>query len=267
MGGGGGDGGFQERADAENRRKAQGRDAVNALFGVAPSLAAGAAPDRARFQGTQTYQSGGGDNGVEYSTVPTFDQAGFDAAQAEYNRAAGLGQQAAQARAGRDALYRKVRDDFFGAGRRQVDEQKAEADRRLKFDLFERGLNGSTIASDKVGDLGRKYDQGIIDLGAKADAARADLQGSDEQTRLSLLQSLDNGMDAGSATSSAINQMRVASDKAASGAQGANIGDLFGDVGLGVSRVQQRKNAMDAYDQWRRGTSSQAGPLYSTTGG
>lgn len=267
-GGGGGDGGFQERADAENLRKQRGRDAINALFGVAPTMAPTGAPSRDAYTRTQTYQPNPGDSGGDPVTSSFFDQAAFDRAMADYNATRGLADRANAAKAGRDQLYAKVRNDFFSAGRRQIDEQKADAERRLKFDLFDRGLNGSSIASDQMDKVRRTYDQGLLDLGAKADAAAADLRGSDEQTRLGLLQSLDNGMDQGSATSAAANQMKVASDKAAAGAQGANIGDLFGGIGLQASRVQDRKNAMDTYERWRQGVNGNTGgPLYTRTGG
>ena len=117
-----------------------------------------------------------------------------------------------------------------------MDEKSTSAARDLKFALFAQGLNGGSVDLDQNATLGRTYDQGVLDLGAKADAAKTDLRSSDEQTRLGLLQSIDAGKDQNSALSSAIGQLRVNSDRAAANAQGTSLGDLFADAGLLYSK-------------------------------
>jgi hypothetical protein len=115
--------------------------------------------------------------------------------------------------------------------------------------------------------LKRTLDRGLLDLGGRADAAQADLKGSDEQTRLGLLQAIDAGTDQGSALSSALNQMRVNADKAAAAAQGTNIGDLFGNAGLLYDRrlreVGKTAAARD-YGGATRGGGSYTGTVSAT---
>jgi len=111
-----------------------------------------------------------------------------------------------------------------------------------------------------------------MDLGAKADGAAAQLRSDDTAARLQLLQSVDNGMDQGSAVSSALGQLKVNSDKAAADATGTNIGQLFANSGLlyQKSQASQGRGAANAYLQQQgggiyipRGTS---GTLTSTGG-
>lgn len=239
--GGGGDGGFTERQDRIDTQKQQARNALNVLFGVAPTSTT---VDRAAFQGTTT-----GDTVDEQGNVVqgmgrgTFDQAGYDAAVAAAARQA---EEAAANKTGLESLFAKTRTDAFTAGKTRLDEQKSQAGRDLKFELFARGLNGASTDIDQNALLGRTYTQGLTDLGAKADGAATQLRSDNEQARLQLLQSIDAGMDQGSALSSALGQMQVNSQKAASEATGTALGDLFANTGLiyQQNRVAQgRQNA------------------------
>lgn len=233
MSGGGGDNGFAAQQASDDAKKQRARDALNASFGVAGSGAG--APNRDSFW---TNAAGGYDNEGNPTTRPQFDQSGWDAAQAAW----GAEQQRTDSnRVARDQLYSTVRTNAFDAGKRSLDEQKTQAGRDLKFELFAKGLNGGSVDIDQNAMLGRTYDDGVLQLGAKADGVAADMRSSDEQTRLGLLQSIDAGMDQGSAASSAINQMRVNADKAASSAQGTAVGDLFAGGGAIYNQSVQRR--------------------------
>lgn len=176
--------------------------------------------------------------GVSSASAPVQD-AEFDA----------LNERARNNAAARDQLYSTVRTNAFDAGKRALDEQKTQAGRDLRFELFAKGLNGGSVDVDQNAALGRTYDRGVLDLGAKADSVSADMRGADEQTRLGLLQSIDAGMDQGSATSSAISQMRVNADKAAASAQGTAVGDLFAGGGAIYNQsVQRRQRQQGQHD-------------------
>lgn len=251
MGGGDSSGDFQGQQAAVEAQKQAARDRLNALFGVAPSAQV-TAPTREQFT---TPGSGGRYETVNQAEIgptqlwvpdsaPGFDQAGFDAAQQAYDQQQG----AAGNAAARDQLYQTVRDDTFAVGKRKLDEDKTKAQRALKFELFAKGLNGGSEDVNQNAMLGRTYDQGILDLGGKADAAKAQFRGDDENTRLGLLQSIDAGTDEGSAISSAINSMRVNSDRAAAAAQGTTLGDLFANAGLLYSTSQAAKGKQAGFD-------------------
>lgn len=252
--GGGGDGGYGARQDAIDAEKTKARASLNALFGIAPSTSAPI--DRASFT-----KAGGDLGGLNDAGEPVggagateFDQAGYDSALSAQS---GLGADAAKNKAGLDALYASTRDNAFTAGKRRVDEQKDAAGRDLKFELFSRGLNGGSTDIDQNALLGRTYAQGITDLGAKADSMATQLRGDNEKARLGLLQSIDSGMDGNSAVSSALGQMRVASDQAAADATGTALGDLFGGTGLIYQQARTSQGKLNAANQFA------ANPLFA----
>lgn len=259
MGGGGGDDGYEARQAAVEERKAAARQLLNARFGEgAPS-----AVDRSRFTTQRwvddesgqptapvTFLQYGDDSGVtsarsapalRYESV--FDQAGYDAAQAENDAIGGT-------KAAREALYGTVRNNAFNAGKRGLDESRDRAQRDLRFELFAKGLNGGSEDINQNAMLGRTYDAGILDLGAKADAAATGLRNSDEQARLSLLQGIDSGMDQGSVLSSAANQLANNASAASAEAQGTSIGDLFANAGLLSQQSQYRAGKQAGFDAY-----------------
>jgi len=266
MGGGGGDGGYGARQAQQEAEKQKARDALNMMFGVTPT--GGAAPTREQFMKRPGIGMMGGftgnrwDDGQMQQDGPIFDEAGYNAAmEAWKNRSS----EAEKNKAGRDALYQGIRDNAFTAGKRGFDEMRDKASRDLRFTLFAQGLNGGSVDVDENSLLGRTYDKGLLDLGARADAAKTEFANADEQTRLGLLQSIDAGMDQGSALSSALNQMKLNSDRAAASAQGTALDDLFASAGLlytksNAARGRQAAddyfyNQYPAYRPMSRGTS------------
>lgn len=264
--GGGGDGGYGARQDKIDADKTAARASLNALFGISTpgSATSAAGVDRAAFTRpgapTHTYSESAGD--VYTPGASEFDQAGYDAAVKASAAAGGstLATDATKNKAGLDALYATTRDNAFTAGKRRIDEQKSDAGRNLKFELFSRGQNGGSTDIDQNALLGRTYSQGITDLGAKADSVATALRGDNEKARLGLLQSIDSGMDGSSAVSSALGQMKVASDQAAADATGSAIGDLFGGAGLIYQQARTSQGKLAA------GNAYAANPLFSTRG-
>lgn len=252
MGGGGGDGGYSARQAQQEAEKQKARDALNLMFGVAPT--GGAAPTREQFMkrpGAGGMMLGGfsgnrWEDGQLQQDGPILDEAGYNAAMEAWKS---RGSEAEKNKAGRDALYQGIRDNAFTAGKRGFDEMRDRAARDLRFSLFAQGLNGGSVDVDENSLLGRTYDKGLLDLGARADAARTEFANSDEQTRLGLLQSIDAGMDQGSALSSALNQMKLNSDRAAASAQGTALDDLFASAGLlyTKSNAARGRQAADDY--------------------
>lgn len=245
--GGGEDDGYAAKQAQTEQEKQRARALLNAQFGIADETVR-TPPTREAFMksGGQQFMFTGGEGGAEVPIGPaedTFDEAG-------YNAALDLSKQGAANAGARDSLYQTVRDNTFNAGKRRLDEQKTDAGRKLKFELFARGLNGGSEDINQNALLGRTYSDGLLDLGGKADAARARFQGDDENTRLSLLQSIDAGMDQGSAVSSAINSMKVNADKAAAEATGTTLGDLFSNTGLIYNQSQAAKGKAAGSEWW-----------------
>ena len=251
MGGGGGsDNSYELKQQQTDNKKAAARSALNAAFGIAPTTA----PNQGDFKVPESRGSWGFSplQGFVPESLRKYNPAGewfggpgdpglvddpttYGGAYSGYMKDV---QDAAKNKAARDAMYDTVRTNAFTAGKRGFDDRKTNASRDNKFALFAQGLQGGSVDIDQNALIDRTYRQGLLDLGAKADAAKGDLRNSDEQSRLQLLQSIDAGMDQGSALSSALGQLQANSDRAAAAAQGTDIGDLFGDAGLLYTQSQ-----------------------------
>lgn len=233
MGGGGGTdySAVQAKQDAQ---KQSARDNLNALFGIAPTGGAPAATG-------VTPGSAVGPRGV-LTGINAGKLADDAAATSAYDQNTAT---AATNKTARDALYDTVRSDAYTAGKTALDDTRTSAARNNKFALFAQGLNGGSQDVDESALLGRTYDQGLLDLGAKADLAKTGLQSSDESARLGLLQSIDNGMDQGSAMSSALEQMKNGVNLAEASAEGTNLGDLFGGAGLLYTKSNAARGGQD----------------------
>jgi hypothetical protein len=270
--GGGGDGGYAAKQAEIEAKKQQARDALNRLFGVAGSALP--KPDEANFRTPPTpghytnpgpdAEGGGGGSGWVDQAEGAFDEQAYNKAMEEWR---GKMAETKGNRLDRNRLYTSVRRNAFRAGERSLEEDRDQAARKLKFELFARGLNGGSEDVNQNALLGRTYSNGLLDLSAKADAAKADFRGADETTRLNLLQSIDAGMDMGSALSAATGNMKVAADKAAADAQGASLGHLFDNAGrmYQYNQYAQRKQA-GQQSAWNRFPGNTWNRLGSGTG-
>lgn len=191
---------------------------------------------------------GGGDGGASRRQAEL--EAKKQKARDALNLVFGEGTGGEAARAAREQRYTDVRGNAYAAGLRDINEQSDDARRNTKFALFAQGLNGGSEDIDQNARFKRVYDNGVLQLGAKADAAAADARGNDETTRLNLLQSIDAGMDQGSALSSALAQQRVNADKAASAAAQTSVDDLFGNAGLLYQQSIAARGKQRAADEY-----------------
>ncbi len=183
---------------------------------------------------------GGGDSG--YSAQQAATEAAKTTARAALNSQFGSTDE-------REPLYQSVRDNAFTSGKRGLDEQNQTAGRNLKFELFAKGLNGGSEDINQNALRERTYQGGLLDLGGKADAAKAGFKADDETTRLNLLQSIDAGMDQSSALSSSVNQLQNNAARANAEAQGTNLGDLFSNAAL-ISNQSQYRQGKQAGTEW-----------------
>jgi hypothetical protein len=239
--GGGGDGGYAARQEEQERQKQQARNALNVNFGVAPG------PSSIRREDFMTPGFSGASDSGQIDSPGTFDQAGYDAAVAA---AAAQAADAERNKGSLDALYQGARDNAFTAGARRLDDDYSRNSRDLRFELLARGLGGGSVDADQNATLSRIYGEGRTDLGARADATATGLRTSDEATRLGLLQSIDAGMDQGSAVSSALAQMKNNSDRATAEAQGVTLGNIFDSAGLLYSRDRRAQGERRAASDW-----------------
>lgn len=152
----------------------------------------------------------------------------------------------------RQELYDEQKSAVFDINKRDIDQQYAEAERANRFGLARSGLLGGSADVDSNALLQRKTNDGLIKAGGIADGAAADLRMQDERSRQNLINMAQSGIDTGTVTNMALNDMSANSQAAQSARTGATIGSLFGDLGQAYLFNQMRngQNAgMAMYNQ------------------
>lgn len=209
-------------------------------------------------------KGGGGDNGA--SAREAARQAQQDAAIAQIDELFGVrGANAAQKKAEREAQYSKVRDDVINYYRPDLDRQKAEAERALKFSLAGRGLTGGSAEIDQRSNMQDRYLRGVMALTNKGDAAANEMRGADSRTRLDMIGRINAGADAGTALNSSMNEMTANANAARDAALGQGVGSFFDDM-LFLQRAksdylsgQQLQQSMSPYFSPKTSTSGSSG--------
>jgi len=154
--------------------------------------------------------------------------------------------------------------DYLGATRQfymnDLNRQKGETDRNLKFAMARSGQTGGKVAIDNAARVGQDYNRGVIESDRRAQSAAADLRSQDESSRLGLIQMAQSGLDATTGSSRALSalQNNLQAGRATSTAQG--LGDAFGTFANLFKRSQEAAAA-------RRGEKYVYGTLYGQGGG
>jgi hypothetical protein len=157
--------------------------------------------------------------------------------------------------------------DFVNATRdyylQDLNRQKADADRGLKFALAKSGLTGGSTQIDQQQRLGEDYSRGLLQTEQKAQGAGASLESADQDARAKLISLATSGLDATTAAQQSAAALQSNIESSESQAKLASLGDAFADAN---TFVQQAKDAQ----QRRQGYYSVAGgartALYGGTG-
>lgn len=121
--------------------------------------------------------------------------------------------------------------DFISATKeylgRDLDEQKANNDRQLKFALARGGQLGGSVQVDKQAQFGRDYGKALLQVDRRARGAGAELEGQDQEARARLISLATTGLDATTGATQAAAAMRSSLEGARSGALVQPLGDMF----------------------------------------
>lgn len=172
--------------------------------------------------------------------LPGADTSGLDAARARTRSSI------ASMFEGQDPRYQGIRDSVLGFQKSNLDRDREEAARKLKFSLLRTGNAGGSLQVDEGSKLNRTYDRGLLDATNLADQAAQSARSSDASTKLDLLGRVDSGLDQDAATASAAEQMRLAGDRATSQGLGTTLGNVFADAGLMFQTDAARRGMTDA---------------------
>lgn len=153
-------------------------------------------------------------------------------------------------------------DDYLGAQREmyfgELQRQQQDAQRGNKFALARSGLLGSRQQVDVGKDLGETYNRGVVDADRLAQRAQADLRSADEDSRRSVIQLVQSGADATTASSTALRQMQTNLAGARGEMNAGALGQVFGTFGDLYKRSQDRAE--------QRRADRDLGTLYGTAG-
>lgn len=215
-----------------------------------PLMEPGYDPDGFRPEAGRLRVFGGGGGGSNHAAEraearEVARQARITNATSTINRMFGHGNdQEAQANlAGRGSLYDSVRTDTRDFFARQLAEDRAEAERQLRFNMARGGTFGSSQAVDMESEFNRRNDRGLLAVANRADGAATGMRSADEQSRLGLLSRILSDMDQGSAASSAINQMQSNVETARQNAMAGRMTNVFHDLFQIPGMAQQQAGA------------------------
>jgi hypothetical protein len=158
----------------------------------------------------------------------------------------------------RQAQYAKLGADTTKYFTDQLNEQKVNADRNLKFALARGGQIGGSVQIDQTKQLGNDYLKGIIEATRRGNSAAANLRSADESTRMNLIAAAQAGLDATTGASNAASSLRSNLEGAQADATANSLGDLFGDV----SSIYKKSQDDKAYRQQYKNGLSLYSPMY-----
>lgn len=127
----------------------------------------------------------------------------------------------------RTGQYDKLAQDTTAYMTEDLNRQKADTDRALKFSLARSGQTGGSVMADQTKNVGQTYLRGVLEAQRRGAAAGADLRSADEQARANLLLAAQSGTDATTATSQGLSQLQSNLDTARAGANAQGMGDMF----------------------------------------
>jgi hypothetical protein len=123
------------------------------------------------------------------------------------------------------ADYGSAMREFYGE---DLNRQKAETDRELRFALARGGLTGGSTQVDQQRRFGEQYARGLLDVERRAAGAMAELSAADQDARARLIGLANQGLDATTGASQAASAMRASLESSRAGAMQQGIGDAFG---------------------------------------
>jgi hypothetical protein len=136
-----------------------------------------------------------------------------------------------------------------------LNEQKANADRNLKFALARGGMLGGSVQTDKQRILGQDYSKGLLDIQRKSSSMGAQLESADQDARAKLISLATTGLDTTTGASMAASALRSNLESGSSEAQLSSLSDAFSNLGDFWKKSQD--------DALRRKADRQAYGLYT----
>ena len=132
-----------------------------------------------------------------------------------------------------------------------LNRQKAESDRGLRFALARGSLLGGSTQRDQQELLGEQHSRGLINVEQRALGAGAELEARDQDARARLIALATSGLDATTGAQQAAAAMKSNLEGSRASAMGQALGDQFGTAAAFIKEAkdsaQRRRANQDAY--------------------
>ena len=145
--------------------------------------------------------------------------------------------------AARNAGYDTVRNNALGIALDSLGKQKQDTDRELRFGLARSGLTGGSVDVDKNQNVADRYSEGIITANSNADGIVNSVKAKDEGARIDLISRINAGMDANSASSSALASIQNNQNAAKVEGQSNLLNNFFNGIMGGIGAYQYQTGA------------------------
>ena len=126
--------------------------------------------------------------------------------------------------------------DFYT---KDLNRQKADTDRELRFALARNGQIGGSTQNDQAKRFGDTYQRGLLDVERKAQGAGASIEGADQDARARLLSLATTGLDATSAASQSAAALRTNLQAGAGDRAVGSLGDAFSTFKSFIDRSKE----------------------------
>ena len=120
-----------------------------------------------------------------------------------------------------------------------LNRQKADTDRQLRFALARNGQIGGSTQVDQSKEFGRTYARGLLDVERKAQGAGAGIEAADQDARARLLSLATTGLDATTAASQSAAALRTNLQAGAGERNMGSLGDAFSSFKSFIDRSKE----------------------------
>ena len=120
-----------------------------------------------------------------------------------------------------------------------LNRQKVNTDRELKFALARNGQIGGSTQRDQAKEFGRTFTRGLLDVERKAQGAGAGIEAADQDARARLLSLATTGLDATTAASQSAAALRTNLQAGAGERNMGSLGDAFSSFKSFIDRSKE----------------------------
>lgn len=206
---------------------------------------------------------GGGDGGAAQREAER--QSRIQAGTNTVNSIFGIGNDEAMAQ--RNSLYDATKEDTRAFYSNQLEQDRAEAERALKFQKARAGIIGSSQANDLDTKYQQALDKGLLDVANRADSAATQFRTSDEQSRLNLISKVVAGLDQGTAAQNAAATLQTNQNAAKEAYQSQRMANVFSDLLGTYNQAQYNAGTNAAKAQYSNPTGNYYDNASKTYGG